>query len=118
MLPQMVVGEFVGRCLRYYLNSAPGMRAKKIHQEALYSDWISDISDDLFHIIEACQKIDDEFVSTDVDSCLRNSGVESIDFNDALLVEICKKNDLVLVTDDGDFLAQDVPIASSNWRFF
>jgi predicted nucleic acid-binding protein len=38
------------------------------------------------------------------------------DFTDLLLVRLCQRNNLVLVTDDADFANADVPILTSNAR--
>ena len=36
------------------------------------------------------------------------------DFNDLIITEICKEHDLVLATDDGDFLNADISVISEN----
>lgn len=41
-----------------------------------------------------------------------------IDFNDAVIVETCRKHGYTLVTDDGDFVDVDIPIVSANSKFF
>ena len=38
------------------------------------------------------------------------------DFNDQMIVALCKENEFKLVTDDGDFHNQDISIVTANNR--
>lgn len=113
-LPQLVLGEFVGRCLRHYAASASPEKRTKIHRLKEHGDWMTDISDEVFHIVEACQKVDDDFANLDVDACFAQAIRGGIDFNDVLIAALCKQRGMILVTDDGDYAKSDAPIATTN----
>jgi predicted nuclease of predicted toxin-antitoxin system len=38
------------------------------------------------------------------------------DFNDQIIAELCRKKQLTLITDDGDFHGQDIAILTANKR--
>ena len=44
--------------------------------------------------------------------------IDSLDFNDKIIVDICKSNGFVLLTHDKDFANEDVDIISANGNFF
>jgi len=115
-LPQVVVGEFVGVSIHYQLMHSKIPKPKKVHHHPEYVDWIKEISDDLFHISDACKQVDDCFSKRDLDKCMALSSGGGIDFNDVLLVSLCREMGFTLVTDDGDYAGQDLDIATSNKR--
>jgi len=43
--------------------------------------------------------------------------VDSLDFNDKLIAETCRKNDFILVTDDADYVATAIDVLSANTMF-
>ena len=44
--------------------------------------------------------------------------VNSLDFNDKIIVNLCKSNDFILLTHDKDFVNEDVDVMSANGAFF
>jgi len=43
--------------------------------------------------------------------------VDSLDYNDKLIAETCRKNDFVLVTDDADYMDTEIDVLSANTMF-
>lgn len=113
-LPQIVLAEFVRQSLRQYARSAEVDTSKKLHGHPEYSRWMTDISDEVFHLVDACHLLADEFEKIDLDACFSDAGAGGIDFNDVLLSELCKRHGLLLVTDDADFRSSPLSIATSN----
>lgn len=52
-----------------------------------------------------------EFRKKEIDDMLF---VDSLDFNDKLIVNVCKEYDMILLTDDSDYKNSDIDILSSN----
>jgi hypothetical protein len=50
----------------------------------------------------------------DTKSLIDDYGDGKSDFNDLVLVELCKSKALKLVTDDGDFKGKDITILTAN----
>lgn len=113
-LPQIVLSEFVRQCLRQYATSSEGELPRKLHSHSDYQAWMTDISDEVFHIVEACKLLADDFDKFDLDACFGEAGSGGIDFNDVMLSELCRRHNFLLVTDDADFSASTLAIASSN----
>ena len=44
--------------------------------------------------------------------------VDSLDFNDKLIAETCRKNNFVLVTDDADYVDSEIDVLSANTVMF
>lgn len=57
--------------------------------------------------------ISDEFADLKVKEVFNNPIVR-LDFTDWLLVKLAKKHNYIIVTDDADFLVEDVPILTNN----
>lgn len=62
-------------------------------------------------ILSKFEIIGKEFLLEDVNSFLK---VDNMDFNDKAIELICKEKDLVLVTNDKDFIKSDVEILTTN----
>ena len=44
--------------------------------------------------------------------------VDSLDFNDKLIAETCRKNNFILVTDDADYEDSEIDVLSANTVMF
>ena len=120
-LNSVVVSEVVNRVLRIefekyqlmhtdfssfkeYRNSEEGKRAQQ-DVFTVFKDRILN----LFSIKEKCLTKDA------VKSLLT---VNTLDFNDKIIVDVCKSNGLVLLTHDRDFVGEDLDIISANGSYF
>lgn len=114
-LPQVVASEYVKVSLMSMATDAGWKPSDgKVHQHPQYDDWISDVADCLFHVSEGAVRLSDAFLDLDLDTCLRECIEHSIDFNDVLIADLCRRNDLTLVSDDADLAEQPVRIATAN----
>lgn len=67
-------------------------------------------------ILKFSERLDHPYSSWDMPDLLRSFGKGGEDFNDQLIVEITKKYDLKLLTDDGDMTKGGVDVITANRR--
>lgn len=63
------------------------------------------------YILNRFQIISESITKTEIESFLT---VSKLDFNDKLIEQVCRKNNLVLLTHDSDFSSSDIDILSAN----
>lgn len=111
---EIVLSEFVNRFLRFefynkckninefkkFRNSKNGMSA----QREIYDI----VKDNILSIFTLKGK---KFCKEEIDDMLF---VDSLDFNDKLIASVCKKYDMILLTDDSDYKNSDIDILSAN----
>lgn len=51
-----------------------------------------------------------------VDDIITYLQADTLDFNDKIIADICRKNDMILLTHDADFIAADIDILSANTK--
>ena len=73
-----------------------------------------DISETVKQILKNCRLTKIEFEIDDMLRLLTEYAIGHSDFNDQIIVDICRKNKLKLVTDDGDFKNADISIVTAN----
>ncbi|WP_062327437.1 DUF5615 family PIN-like protein [Treponema endosymbiont of Eucomonympha sp.] len=76
--------------------------------QSVLTDIYSIIINTIFPHFEICDK---SFHKNEVHDMLH---VDSLDFNDKLIMSICKKNQFVLLTNDADFQYADIDILTAN----
>ena len=74
------------------------------------------IADNVRRILKDCERISSGFETLDMEALLADYESARPDFNDQVIVEICKANGLTLVTHDGDFAGADVAVVTANRR--
>jgi predicted nucleic acid-binding protein len=69
-------------------------------------------------VLRIMERIDDEFTKIDVMNCF-SAPADTFDFSDRYYIELAKKNNMKILTNDLDFSAvDDVFIVTTNPRFF
>lgn len=61
-----------------------------------------------------CSKIESGFTTLSMNKLLADYISGDFDFNDQVITEICKNNGFTLITNDGDFRTQEIPILTAN----
>ena len=74
----------------------------------------ADIVATVRRILRFTSRYDSGFDSVDIEAMLTLYASGKSDFNDLMLVELCKSHDLTLVTHDADFQDSDIPILTAN----
>lgn len=112
-----VISEFV--------NSYARLEHKKssIHHSSTYKDFrksvefrhiASDIRNACSQILKIANITNVEFTKSDLSKILDTFGKEPCDFNDRILIDICKRQGYILVTHDIDSLACDIAVLTAN----
>lgn len=74
------------------------------------------IASDVKRVFRHCARVENSFAVLDINDLIDDYAVGNFDFNDQILADLCKKKGLKLVTDDGDFKSQGVPVITANMR--
>lgn len=116
---QTIITEYVSVSLRLRASVAgwqPSHGLGKIHQQRDYKTWAEEVSDEVAAILEGINCISDDFDGSRVDTHIKESGNNNIDYCDLIIKEFCVNRALRLVTDDRDFSSQNVDIITANRR--
>lgn len=117
-----VVSEFANRFIKLQhdflvkTEDAP-QHLKDFRQTAEYGEITENLSDELHHLIGPCTLIDSNLNKSQYDSVCEHLKPARLDFNDAVIVELCATNELPLVTHDFDFDGCGLEIWSSNGKY-
>lgn len=109
-ISSLILSEYINRCLRI----SHGQWEKRNHYKNTdykkdyrntedFKNALESTKDNVYSIMSLCVKTPDNFHVIEVDDIFSN--VNNCDFNDAYFVELCKKGNFKLVTDDKDFLS-------------
>lgn len=103
-----VIAEYVNVCLRFEFaqwkerTKNYGAEFKKDYRST--SDYIlalKNVKIQITAILQKSERIPDEFNSINIESIIESMG-SSIDYGDAIIVDLCKRKKYKLVTDDSD----------------
>ncbi len=115
------LSEFINRCIRFQfqLYKEEHLNVKDFKKDYRITDSYRNSMQSILEIVENdivpyFQFVSDKFETINKSSIFRYGF--SYDFNDALLVEIAKKYEAIIVTDDGDFsnYVKDISIVTGN----
>ena len=65
-------------------------------------------------IMKHCSRVESCFTTLEMNDLLTNYDTGNFDFNDQVIIEICKSNDFTLITNDSDFKNQEISILTAN----
>ena len=119
VLDPMVLSEYLNRYCRIEWQgqrSTQGMSFKEFRQCAYFQSVASSAHGYAKKILDKCQV--HSIPADKLDICQALDDFESglVDFNDAILVDVCKKRNLKLMTNDGDFQRGGIEILTTNRR--
>lgn len=103
-----VVAEYINRCLRMeyevWKKDPQNCNANFKHdfrQTEDYKSTLRDTKSQVSSILQKSTRYPDDFHTIDVDGIISSMGT-SLDYGDAVIVDLCKRRKFKLVTDDGD----------------
>jgi predicted nucleic acid-binding protein len=119
----LVLSEFVNRSLRLEYNQ---LRAygeadddyKRYRASQEYAASVRQVARTAEQILSFCQPVESGFTSCDLTSLLMSFASSQSDLNDQFIVEICRRHNLLLLTDDGDFQDSGLTILTRNSSYF
>lgn len=117
LLSAIVLSEYLNRYCRIEWNAQASRTSfKGFRQSPAFRSVGRSAMTQIGRILSLSTQVDDGFASMEVDRGLASFGTGATDVNDALFVEICRRNGWSLVTDDGDFRHGGVPVITGNGR--
>lgn len=114
----LVISEFINAYARrkWKLDKPESEQFKNFRDSTDFKPVAQAIADDVRRVMSHCSRIEDDFVEMEVDTLLSAYAAGGSDFNDQVITELCKREGLTLITHDGDFKGQEVPILTANQR--
>jgi len=114
----LILSEFINAFSRVEFNQLNPIikpqKFKDFRNSAQFKPYAQEISINARKIIKICRRCDSAFEYMDLPILLAQYEEGDSDFNDQVLVEICKLKDLTLITHDADFKADDIKILTAN----
>ena len=114
----LIVSEFINSYarLKHQLLEPSTKEFKKFRKGVNFKPVAQDIAADIKRVLQHCKRLEDGFESIAIDTLIDEYAGGDSDFNDQILTTLCKRKGLKLVTDDGDFKGQGIPVVSANRR--
>lgn len=117
----LIVSEFINAYARLKWNlwkdqTASSAEFKVFRKSGDFKPIAQDIAADVKRVLKHCTRVENGFGSIPIDALIDEFAVGDSDFNDQILATLCKKEGLKLVTDDGDFKGQGIPVITANKR--
>lgn len=119
VLDPMVLSEYLNRYCRIEWKGNFGSQYQEFKQFRQSGDFHTVASDArLFaeKILKFCQIHSVPASALDFNQALTDFASGRIDFNDALIIDVCKKQGLKLMTNDGDFQQGGIEVLTTNPR--
>ena len=116
----LIISEFINTYSRrefqiiQEIKNKPYTDFKSFRKSKDFTDISKKISETVKQILKNCRLTKIEFELDDMVRLLTEYAIGNSDFNDQIIVDICRKNKLKLVTDDGDFKNADISIVTAN----
>ncbi len=112
----LVVSEYINTYARRKMKFvAPRFKNfKNFRNSKHFKPVAKDITADTNKILQHCSRIESDFEMIKISDLLNDYAKGNTDFNDQVITELCKNNKLTLVTHDGDFKTQEIPILTAN----
>lgn len=114
----LVISEFVNRYSRTLATmSHPNVKNfKKFRQTAAFKPIAKDTADATRRVLGLCKRVGSEFEVLRIAPLVDEYAEGNVDFNDQIIIKICKANKLKLVTHDGDFKGVNIPVLTANQK--
>ncbi|MDE2389024.1 MAG: PIN domain-containing protein [Betaproteobacteria bacterium] len=114
----LIVSEFINTYARLKWNvmGKPRGDFKSFRKSVDFKPIAQDIAADVKQILKHCLRIESGFDALAIIDLLDEYALGKADFNDQVIATLCREKGLILVTDDGDFRDNEIPIVTANRR--
>ena len=117
----LVLAEFANRYSKYEYNIARNHARvdpefKDYRRSEDYKRVAEAIADSIRRILQLCVRVSDCFEEIEIDKILTEFATTCLDFNDHILIDLCKRSEFKLVTHDADFKESDITVLTANKR--
>ncbi len=120
LIDALVLSEFVNAMARFAYNTLPTKPRprdfKAYRSSSIFKPVAKSIADACRRILAQAGRTDSGFPSLNIETTLSDYETGKVDFNDQILVELCKSKNFTLVTDDSDFKGMGLTILTENRR--
>jgi len=117
-LDVLVLSEFINRVARIHFELVKDemnfKNFKDFRRHSRFQEIAQVISVSVRKLLKGCKCIDSLFSTVDLNQIITEFETAASDFNDLMILEICRANELTLITHDADFHNRDVPILTAN----
>ncbi|MGQ3891797.1 PIN domain-containing protein [Legionella sp. CNM-4043-24] len=111
----LIVSEFINRYARIQQGVlAPEKKFKDFRKSDAFKEIACSIADDASRVLGYCRRIECSFETINMGNLLKEYREGNSDFNDQIITALCNSRGLTLLTDDGDFKNQNIPILTAN----
>lgn len=115
---QLILSEFINRYARLVFNlrknAGLSVEFKEYRKSPDFKPVAKDIEVSVRRILKHCQRTESCFSACDIESLLAKFGEGESDFNDQLMVELCKGKGFKLITHDHDFKECGLAVLTAN----
>ncbi len=114
----LVVSEFINTCtrLKWQLATNRKIRFKAYRNAPSFKSVARSVSSDAARIMTHCSRVESGFSDMASTELLNEFVSGKCDFNDQVIIRLCKKEELTLITHDADFKGVGIPILTANHR--
>lgn len=116
----LVLSEFINRYARldFNLRRIAGLAVdfKEYRKSPDFKPVAKDIEISVRHVLKHCQRTESGFSACDIESLLAKFGEGESDFNDQLMVDLCRGKGFKLITHDQDFKDCGLTVLTANGR--
>lgn len=114
----LIVSEFINTYsrLKWNIMGKPKENFKQFRNSQGFKPIAQDIAADIRCVLSHCERVESSFESLDIDGLISEYATGNADFNDQVIAVLCQRKGLKLLTDDGDFRGQNIPIVTANRR--
>lgn len=114
----LVVSEFINTCtrLKWQIATKKEIRFKAFRNAPSFKSVAKSVSSDVGRVMTHCLRVESGFAGIEVTELLNEFAAGECDFNDQVIIKLCKKEELTLITHDADFRDAGIPILTANHR--
>lgn len=115
-LDVLVLSEYINRYSRIAMNHLQPAQTnfKAFRNSPDYPPVASAIEAEVKQLLMVCTPVNHAFDEWNLNDLMTDFGANSVDCNDQLITENCKKNGFSLLTNDGDFTEGGIPVLTAN----
>jgi len=110
----LVLSEFMNRYARIHQGYSRKKEFKEFRGSPEYGIVAKSIAAAARRIIKLCHLVTDGFEAVDIGKLIDTFELECADFNDLVIAETCRSENLMLVTHDGDFRESGITILTAS----
>lgn len=117
IINSLILSEYLNRYCRMQFDAMFSSKYKTFKTFRQSPDYLpigKDAANYASSILSLCTLKDDNFTTCNLNDICNDFASGSIDFNDGLIADACKKNGWALVTNDGDFVMGDIKVITAN----